>query len=73
MWLTFNQMAKLGRRQFLQTAALASAGVACASYPLAGAAAQSTNPVELDPRLLARAGAALAKHGDKVFSRDLLA
>lgn len=66
-------MKQVGRRQFLQNAALASAGVACASFPLAGAVAQSTSPVELDPRLLARAGAALAKHGDKVFSREMLA
>lgn len=66
-------MKQVGRRQFLQNAALTGAGLACASFPLAGAAAQTSTGVELDPRLLARAGAALAKHGDKIFSRDLLA
>lgn len=70
---SFEEMKELGRRHFIQGAALAGAGLACASVPLAGARAQSMNAVELDPRLLARAGAALAKHGDKIFSRDLLA
>lgn len=70
---SFGAMQQLGRRKFLQNAALASAGLACASFPLTGAAAQSAHAAELDPRLLARAAAALAKHGDKVFSRDLLA
>jgi hypothetical protein len=70
---SFGVMKQVGRRQFLQNAALAGAGLACASLPLAGAVAQSAGTAELDTRLLARAAAALAKHGDKVFSRELLA
>lgn len=66
-------MSELGRRNFLQKAALLGAGALCTSLPLVGAAAQSAASIELDPRLLARAGAALAKHGDKIFSRDILA
>jgi L,D-transpeptidase catalytic domain len=37
------------------------------------ATSPTTSAAPLDPRLFARAGAALARHSDKVFNRDILA
>jgi hypothetical protein len=70
--LTLANMGEIGRRQLLQGAALGAAGLGIAGLPIGMLSAQPVETSLIDPRLLARATSAVAKHGDKVFNQRVM-
>ncbi len=66
-------MVRASRRAFLGAATAAAGSTLCGGLFAAAAAAQSSAQPSLNPLLLAKAGAALARHGDAIFSRDIIA
>jgi hypothetical protein len=66
-------MKKFGRRAFIGSAAAAIGGGLTGALTAADIAVQPVGQTTLNPLLLTKAGAALARHGDSVFSRDIIA
>lgn len=67
------QMIKLGRRAFLARSTATIAGLGIAGLPFGALANTYDSAAELDPRLLARAASAVARHGDVIRNRDIMA
>lgn len=66
-------MEKLGRRAFLTGSTAAIAGLGIAGLPFGALASDMVGEAELDPRLLARAASAMARHGDAIRNREIMA
>lgn len=66
-------MEPVGRRQFLIRSTAAVAGLGIAGMPFGAVASTLLDDVGLDPRLLARAASALARHSDKISNHDIMA
>lgn len=66
-------MEPVGRRQFLIRSTAAVAGLGIAGMPFGAVASTLLDDVGLDPRLLARAASALARHSDQISNHDIMA
>jgi hypothetical protein len=66
-------MKDLGRRTFLTRSAAAIAGLGMSGLPFGALASVVSDEAQLDPRLLARAASALARHGDSITNHEIMA
>jgi hypothetical protein len=66
-------MGNMGRRQFFQNAAVAAAGLGLSGLPFGSIVARASTGQSIPTRLLTKAGAALAIHGDRIANRRLMA
>jgi len=66
-------MSQFGRRAFVGSTAAAIGGAISGGLVPTATLAQAAPQPTLNPMLLTKAGAALAKHSDTIFSRDIIA